>query len=141
MPWLRILALGPKKVAAKVAALFVVPFLDDTQRVHHPKYGVRDAKDLSYYNIGFRNSAHNYLNRPTPEFTQRGNERAEADWTLDKIPGFQWRIRESVDGEYISFRMTWGKPRKKEGKREFYIGWTMNNKSYMLLTFFQLRPW
>jgi hypothetical protein len=65
------------------------------------------------------------------------------DETLERLPGFQWRYRESLDGEYRSFRCSWGKPRASKGKREFYIGWTLRTKfedETMSLTFFQFRP-
>lgn len=134
--WLKVIGLGITKLPMKVAAWFVVPFLNDDQRKNHNIFGVRDATDLSWKNIAFRNGVHNMYTRPMPVFHTWGNTEDE---TLEKLKGFQWRRRESVDGKYVSFRMTWGKPSNK-GKNEFYIGWTMNEKDYMRLTFFQLRP-
>lgn len=136
--WTKVIVLGLGKIPCKVAALFVVPFLDKEQRKNHSVFGVRDAVDLSWTNIAFRNGCHNMYNRPTPKFETRSNTE---DTTLEQLEGFQWRYRQSTgDGEYVSFRMTWGKPNQSKGKNEFYVGWTMNNKPYMRLTFFQLRP-
>ena len=134
MPWVEVILLGLfGKVIAKILAPFVVPFID---REDHPIWGVRDADDLSYWNIAIRNGAHNLFERDTPAFKTTGNT---DDPTLEKLEGFQWRRRESLDGKYVSFRMTWGKPRDDKGKREFYVGWTMNENDTMRLTFFQLR--
>ena len=136
MAWLRVIALGLLKWPAKLVAPFVVPFLDDMQRIHHPVFGVQDTKDTSYYNIAVRNSVHNMITTPMPNYVTSGNTEDE---TLEKLEGFQWRHRRSIGGKYVSFRMTWGKPRAK-GKREFYVGWVMNEvASYARLTFFQLR--
>ena len=133
--WTKVIVLGLSKLPMKAAALFAYPFID---KVNHPIFGVRDATDLSYWNIAVRNGCHNMYNRPTPEFNTKTNTEDE---TLEKLEGFQWRYRQSSgDGEYVSFRMTWGQPRQSKGKKEFYIGWTMNEKPYMRLTFFQLRP-
>ena len=135
MAWLRVVFLGIfGKVIAKLLAPIAVFFVD---RNTHPIWGVRDATDLSWWNVGIRNSAHNLFSRPQVEYTTQGNT---DDETLEKLEGFQWRKRTSKDGKYVSFRMTWGKPRAKKGKREFYAGWTMNEKPYMRLTFFQFRP-
>lgn len=145
--WLKVIGLGLTKWPLKFVAMFVVPFLDDVDRVTHPVFGVRDATDLSWKNIGWRNSVHNLYTRPQVPFETKSNT---PDHTLERIRGFQWRYRYSVverpgsfdvpDGKYVSFRMTWGKPKPKKGKNEFYIGWTMNEKDYMRLTFFQFRP-
>ena len=133
--WLNVIWLGLfGKVLAKIAAPVAVLFVD---RRRHPIWGIRDATDRGYWNCAFRNAAHNMFTRPTPEYRTGGN--TPHDWTLERASGFQWRRRESADGKYISFRCTWGKPRSK-GKREFYVGWTMNEKPYMRLTFFQFRP-
>ena len=133
--WLKVVLLGlPKFIVFKPLALIVYPFID---KVNNPIWGVRDATDLSYYNIAVRNGAHNLYNRPTPSYVSKTNTEDE---TLERLEGFQWRYRKSVDGKYVSFRMTWGKPRSSKGKKEFYIGWTMNEKEYMRLTFFQFRP-
>ena len=130
MAWLRVILMGIfGKVAAKFAAPLAVLFVD---RREHPVWGVRDATDLSWWNTGIRNGAHNMFNRPMPEFTSVG----EID---ESVPGVQTRWRKSVDGQYVSYRRVWGKVRPKKGKHEFYIGWTMNEKAYMRLTFFQLR--
>ena len=134
--WLKVFALGITKLPVKLVAPLVVPFLDEFDRMWHPIFGVADATDLSWWNIGVRNAAHNMYTRPMPEFESSGNTE---DFTLEALEGFQWRHRASLDGKYVSFRMTWGKPRNK-GKKEFYIGWTMNSQPYMRLTFFQFRP-
>lgn len=133
--WLNVIVLGLTKLPCKLIAPLVVPFLSDESRNSHPVFGVRDATDIGYWNIAIRNACHNLYTRPMPEFHTRSNT---GDWSLEQRHGFQWRYRESVDGEYVSFRMTWGKPRDK-GKREFYVGWTMNSQPYMRLTFAQLR--
>jgi hypothetical protein len=136
MAWFKVIILGVfGKLIAKLLAPVAVLFVD---RNTHPVWGIRDTTDLSYWNCAFRNGAHNMFNRPMPEFLTSGN--TPHDWTLEKLEGFQWRKRQSVDGKYVSFRCTWGKPRTRKGKREFYVGWTMNDKPYMRLTFFQLRP-
>jgi hypothetical protein len=111
--------------------------MSDEERKNDPTFGVRDATDLSWWNIAVRNAGHNLFSRPMPEYRTKTNT---ADETLEALPGFQWRYRESLDGEYVSFRMTWGKPDKSKGKNEFYIGWVMNETEYMRLSFFQLRP-
>ena len=129
--WLKVIGLGLTKIPMKLAALFVVPFLNDEQRFDHPIFGVQDATDLSYWNIAVRNGVHNMYTKPMPMFWTKGDSDMEAS-------GLKHRLRVSTDGEYVSFRMTWGKSRP-EGKREFYIGWTMNERDYMRLTFFQLR--
>lgn len=136
-PWLRVIGLGLTEIPFKVAALFVVPFLDDKQRVNHPIFGCKDATDLSWKNIAFRNGAHNMYSRPMPKWRTVATN--TLDETMERKKGLQWRYRMSRDGKYVSFRVTWGKPQKK-GKKEFYIGWTMNDKPYMRLTFFQFTP-
>ena len=133
--WLRVIGLGLLKWPAKLAALVVVPFLNEEQRNDHPVFGVRDAVDLSYWNIAVRNSVHNMITIDQPNYRWYGNT---DDFDMEQ-DGFQWRRCESFDGQYVSFRITWGKARAK-GKREFYVGWTMNQKSYARLTFFQFRP-
>ena len=134
MAWLRVFILGTfGKLIAKILAPLAVLVVD---RKNHPVWGVRDATDLSWWNVGVRNAAHNMFTRPQVEYKTRVNT---ADITLEAYDGFQWRYRKSLDGKYVSFRCSWGKPRSK-GKKEFYIGWTMNEKSYMRLTFFQFRP-
>jgi hypothetical protein len=155
--WLKVIGLGITKIPLKILALFVVPFLNSKQRVEHPIFGVRDATDLSYKNIAIRNAVHNMYNLPDVPFITVANT---DDHTLEKESGLQWRYRKSgqwifefdetkpvfiPDGKYVSFRVTWGKPRNK-GKREFYIGWTMGSsnlkgESRMRLTFFQFRFW
>lgn len=133
--WLKVIWLGLfGKVLAKIAAPIAVLFVD---RQEHSIWGIRDATDLGYWNCAFRNSAHNMFTRPMPAYTSKGNTK---DDTLENLDGFQWRLRKSQDGEYVSFRMTWGKIKPK-GKNEFYVGWVMNEVSdYMRLSFFQLRP-
>jgi hypothetical protein len=137
--WLKVIGLGITKLPFKFLALFAYPFID---KVNNPFFGVRDATDLSYYNIAVRNGAHNLYNRPDVPHTTTGNT---DDESLEKLEGFQWRRRESLDGKYVSFRVTWGKPRASKGKKEFYIGWTMGSSNLkdearMRLTFFQFRP-
>lgn len=137
MAWLRVIVLGIGKWPMKALALFVVPFLNDYDRVHHSIWGANDATDLSWKNIALVNGVHNLTDKPQVEFTTKGNT---DDMTLEKIEGFQWRYRMSKNGKYVSFRMTWGEPRSSKGKREFYVGWTMNETPRMRLTFFQFRP-
>jgi hypothetical protein len=126
----------------KIAAFLVVPFLNEDQRIRHPVFGARDATDLSYYNIAVRNGGHNYLVLPLPEYDQWPADLA--DETLEKESGFQWRARRSkTDPAYASIRFSWGKPRESKGKRELYIGWTMdagNKENEMGFSIFQFRP-
>ena len=119
---------------AKIAAPVVVPFIKDKK--NHPIWGINDTTDFSYWNMAFRNSAHNLLKKDAVEYKTTGNTNDE---TLEKLEGFQWRRRESVDGKYVSFRITWGKPDGSKGKKEFYIGWTMNETPGFGLSFVQLR--
>ncbi len=135
--WFNVFKLGLiYKIPAKMAALFVVPFLSPSSRINNDVFGVMDAIDLSWYNIAVRNGAHNLFNVPIEPFFQNGNT---VDMTLEKVKGFQWRSRVSHSGKYVSFRMTWGVPRNK-GKYEFYIGWVPNpDGSSMRLSFLQLR--
>lgn len=130
--WLYVILLGLCKWPAKIVAPVVVPFLSNQQRWVNPVFGVRDATNLSWWNIGVRNGCHNMTVREMPIFHTWGG-------INEALPGFQWRYRRSECGKYVSFRMAWGKPRIKKGKREFYVGWVMNNTAYMRLTFFQLR--
>jgi hypothetical protein len=117
------------KLAAPIAYFFI-------GNKNEGPFGVWDATDKSWYNIAIRNGAHNYSARGAVKYTQKGNTE---DWTLEKEEGFQWRHRKSLDGQYVSFRCSWGKPRNK-GKKEFYIGWTMDDsRPVMRCTFFQLR--
>lgn len=132
--WLKVALLGLSKVPFKIMAPFAYPFID---KVNNPVFGVRDATDLSFYNIAIRNGCHNMYTVPMPAFFTEGNT---DDETLEKLDGLQWRLRYSPNFKYVSFRVTWGKPRHGKGKKEFYIGWTMNEKAYARLTFFQLRP-
>ena len=134
MAWLRVVALGVVKWPLKIVAPLAVLFVD---RRDHPVFGVRDAVDLSWWNVGVRNGVHNFLNRPMPEWLTVATN-TPWDPSLELEEGLQWRYRIGGGGEYVSFRMTWGSPRGK-GKREFYVGWTMNSEPYMRLTFFQLR--
>ena len=135
--WLFVAKVGIGRLFVKIAALFVVPFLDDNRRRFHPYFGVRTATDLGYWNIAVRNGAHNYTNRPSVFYVSTSNT---YDYSLENLDGFQWRYRKSIEGKYVSFRCTWGKPRPAKGKREFYIGWTMNETPDMRCTFFQFRP-
>jgi hypothetical protein len=136
--WTRVVLLGIGKWPLKILALFVVPFLNDHKRKHHSVWGARDATDLSWKNIAVTNGVHNLTDRPQVEYKSYGQN--TADKTMEKIKGVQYRWRSSKDGKYVSYRRTWGKPRDKKGKREFYIGWTMNETATMRLTFFQFRP-
>ena len=137
--WFSVIGKGLVKWPLKVAAWFVVPSLDDMERIHHPIFGVQDASDLSYWNIAWRNGCHNYNTKVMPNWITTATNTPE-DPTLEKLKGLQWRRRESDDGRYVSFRATWGKPHAKKGKKEFYIGWTLNENDYMRLTFFQFTP-
>jgi hypothetical protein len=133
MGWIRVFLLGVFAILpAKILAPIMVLFTEDD----HPIWG-NDERVISYWDSAFRNGAFNLLNKPMVEYITTGNTN---DDTLEGLDGFQWRYRKSLDGKYVSFRMTWGKPRKSKGKREFYIGWTMRpGWDYMGLTFFQLR--
>ena len=134
--WPLVIGLGLTKIPLKLVAPLVVPFLSTKQRVLHPWFGARDASDTSWWNIAVRNGVHNLYTRPMPEYTTAANT---DDHSLENEDGFQWRRRESADGRYVSFRMTWGKVRSK-GKREVYIGWVMNEVAdYMRLSFLQVR--
>lgn len=121
-----IIALAVRMIA-KILAPVAVPFVND--KVNHPVWGVRDTDDLSYWNLAVRNSAHNFLSRSQLPFeTWAGSE----DHTLEKEDGFQWRYRRSIrTGSFVSFRITWGRPRKSKGKREIYLGWTLNDQPFM----------
>ena len=134
LPWIKVIALGLLKWPFKLLAPLAYPFID---KVNHPIWGVQDATDLSFKNIAITNGCHNMITKDMPEFDTFTNTEDE---TLEKLEGFQWRYRRSKDGKYVSFRMTWGKPDGSKGKDEFYVGWTMNEKDYMRLTFFQMRP-
>ena len=136
-PWLQVIGLGLLKWPMKIIALFVVPFLSDYDRVHHRLWGANDATDLSWKNIAWKNGVHNLTDRPQVAFRTKAGSH---DHSLEREDGFQWRRRESLNRDYVSFRMTWGNRRDK-GKREFYVGWTMNETPRMRLTFFQLRVW
>lgn len=133
LAWLKVFALGIIKIPLKVIAPLAYPFINP---VTNPVFGVRDANDLSFYNIAIRNGCHNLFTIPRQDFVSTSNA---ADHSLEAGEGFQWRFRTSLDNRYVSFRCTWGKPRFN-GKREFYIGWTMNAAPYARLTFFQFRP-
>lgn len=125
------------RVPAKLLAPIVVPFLDDYHRTFHPVWGCDDTTDLSYYNIAIRNGAHNFGQKDSVNFVTYPE--GLSDPTLEKTEGFQWRFRRSKSGNYLSFRATWGKPRPEKGKKEFYIGWTMNESPKIRPTL-QLRP-
>ena len=146
--WPRVLKYGFLQLPYKVAALFVVPFLDEEARRDHPKFGNSTATDFSYWNIAVRNSTGNYEAYPMPAFRTRGN--FKGDETLEAKPGWQWRTRFSLEynedesqiidiGKFVSFRCTWGPIRPKKGKREIYIGYKMNDEEVMRLTFLQAR--
>lgn len=136
--WLRVIWRGLfGKALAKIAAPVAVLFVD---RKHHRIWGNHQTDDLGYWNSGWRNGAHNFSRRPQVPYTEKSNT---DDETLERLDGFQWRLRKSLDGRYVSFRCTWGKVRP-EGKKEFYVGWTMRPLGFedntMALTFFQFRP-
>ena len=111
-------------------ALVVVPFLSDEDRKNHSVWGAEDATDLSWKNIAWTNGVHNYANRPVVPYISTGDEDMEE-------AGLKIRSRISEDGKYVSYRITWG-PKRLQGKKEFYIGWTMNETPYMRPTL-QLR--
>lgn len=139
MRWAKVILMGTfGKLLAKLAAPFVVPFVD---RKDHPIWGNSWTDDYSYWNMAFRNGAHNAFRKVQVPFFEKSNT---ADKTLEGSAGFQWRYRESKNGRYVSFRCTWGEPRHQKGKREFYVGWTMRPLGFeddtMALTFFQFRP-
>lgn len=119
------------KILAPVAVLFV------RDKSDHPIWGIRDTDDLSYWNLAIRNSAHNFLSRSQLPFDSwAGSE----DHTLERESGLQWRYRRSLGtGNFVSFRVTWGKPRAQKGKREIYLGWTLNDRPFMRPVL-QVRP-
>lgn len=115
----------PAKLVCKVLAPIAVLFVD---RTNHPIWGIEDAKiPVSYWEAAnpFGNACHNLFLLDQCEFDTWSDS---GDWSLEKREGRQWRFRRSKDGWYISFRVTWGEPRKSDGKREFYAGWTMNDE-------------
>lgn len=134
--WIKVFLMFPAAWGVKFLGLFVVPWLDDHDRVYHSWFGANDATDLSWWNIAVRNAAHNFWNLAQVPYETKSNS---LDTTLERVPGFQWRYRQSLDGKYVSLRVTWGKVRPKKGKKEFYIGWTLNETDWMRYTFFQLR--
>ena len=133
--WINVLFFGLLRLPVKLLAPIAVLFVD---RKNHPVWGVNDTDDLSWWNVAIRNGAHNFTERPTVKFDTWTN--TPDDETLEQKAGFQWRYRRSASGAYVSFRCTWGEPRPEKGKREFYIGWTMNDQPVMRCTFFQFRP-
>ncbi len=156
MVWLKIVPLLIAKVILKIVALFVYKLID---KKNNRFFGVKDATDLSYGNIAFRNSCHNFMARPQRKYTQTGNfpERkffTDRGGNLKKQgsdpmeeSGFKWRIRKSIAsdgikaGEYVSLRMTFLKARKgKKGKRELYFGWTLNEDGKFMRPTTQVRP-
>jgi len=140
MAWLSVFWKGTLGVLlVKLTAPIAVWFIDS--RKTHPVYGNSQTTDFGWWNSAIRNSGHNYSRRPQVPYREYANT---TDETLERMDGFQWRKRVSLDGKYVSFRCTWGKPRKSKGKKEFYIGWTMRPLGFeddtMSLTFFQFRP-
>lgn len=119
----------PVKLVCKAIAPVAVLFVD---RINHPVWGISDAKSpVPYWEAAnpFGNACHNLFLRDAVGYDTWGNTE---DDTLEKLDGLQWRFRRSHhSGNYISFRVTWGPPRKSKGKREFYIGWTLNEESTM----------
>ena len=93
LAWLKVIALGLVKLPCKLLAPIAVLFVD---RQSHPVWGVKDATDLSWYNTGIRNGAHNLFTRPQADFVSRSNT---DDHTLEQLDGFQWRVRKSLDGK------------------------------------------
>lgn len=137
--WLKVIVYGTLgKLVAKLLAPIAVLFVD---RKAHPIWGNSQTTDFSYWNVAIRNGAHNAFRKPQVTFEELTN--TPDDPSLEKVDGFQWRYRKSHSGKYVSFRCTWGAPRQ-QGKREFYVGWTMRPLGFeddtMALTFFQLRP-
>lgn len=137
--WLRVIVFGTLgKVVAKLLAPIAVLLVD---RKTHPIWGNRWTTDFSYWNTAIRNGAHNAFRKHQVSYKELSNT---DDETLEMQDGWQWRYRRSDDGNYVSFRCTWGKQRPGKGKREWYIGWTMRPLGFeddtMALTFFQLRP-
>ena len=103
------------RLVAKVLAPLVVPFLSPHSRLHDEHFGCEDAISLTWWNIAIRNGAHNCFLTHTVPHTCTGDFKMEEE-------GVKKRYCLSNGGKYASFRVTWGKPRKKKGKREFYIG-------------------
>jgi hypothetical protein len=138
--WLNVFKVGIGQLFFKFWAPVAVLFLDDDEKVSHPIWG-NSSGYVSYWDIAFRNSAHNYNTRPAQPYTQKGNVQRVPEGAPDPMEesGFKYRLRKSADREYVSLRLTFGKARP-EGKREFYIGWTMDiNDPTFSITFFQLR--
>jgi len=117
------------RFVTKLAAPLVVPFIKD--RKNHPVWGVRDATDLSYWNIAIRNACHNFRSRPSVAYQTFGDREMEEK-------GKKYRFQKSLDGKYRSHRWTWGNARPKKGKREFYIGWTLAQRE--MRPVIQFRP-
>jgi len=147
MAWLRVFGLGIFAIIpAKIAALVVVPFMLKWGNPQtFPIWGNHERGPLpgesNYYHYAIKNSAFNLLNKPMPEWeTTGGNKLGLEDETLEQRVGLQTRSRKSKDGKYVSFRATWGKPHASKGKKEFYIGWSLNDMETMGLSFFQFTP-
>lgn len=119
------------RVVCKLLAPLVVPFLNDEKRKNHLIWGVDDATDLSWWNIGVRNACHNFRQRNSPPHKCAGDKDMEKE-------GKKYRFCYSLDGKYRSHRWTWGKARPKKGKREFYIGWTLSQRK--MRPVIQFRP-
>lgn len=132
-PWLRWAGVAVSRLLLKPVALVVVPFLNDEDRKNHPVWGADDATDLSWKNIAWTNGVHNFHNRDVVPYTTKGSRDNEMEWH-----GVRTRRRVSDDGDYVSYRRTWGKPRNK-GKREFYAGWTMADTNPKMRPTLQLR--
>jgi len=145
--WLKVFLLGIFAVwPAKILALVVVPFMLKWGNPEtFPIWGNRErgplAGESNYYHYAIKNAAFNLLNKSQPEWENYGgNKLGREDDTLENLEGFQTRWRRSLDGKYVSFRATWGKPNHSKGKKEFYIGWSLNDNKIMGLSFFQFTP-
>lgn len=117
MTWIRFIFYILARFLAKLTAPIAVFFVD---RRFHPIWGVEDTNNLSWWNIAIRNGAHNCFLRNSPPHKCTGDAKMEES-------GLKRRFCRSLSGKYASFRVTWGKSRKK-GKREFYIGWTLSQR-------------
>lgn len=138
MAWLNVFKVGIGQLFYKFWAPLAVLLVD---KINHPIWGNSNGY-AGYIDIAFRNSTHNYNTRDAVPYTQKGNvpvvRRGAKDPMEEK--GFLWRYRRSADGKYVSFRFTFGRP-LPQGKKEFYIGWTMDiNSKTFSITFFQFTP-
>lgn len=138
MAWLNVFKVGIGQWFFKFWAPVAVLLVD---KVEHPIWGNRNGY-VSYIDVAFRNSTHNYQTKQAVKYTQTGNVPQVRKGAKDPMEekGFKYRHRRSEDGQYVSFRFTWGKA-QPEGKKEFYAGWTMDvNSNDFSITFFQFTP-